>query len=245
MDWEEVKKREIYCCVTGSHMYGMARLDSDLDTRGVYIGHPEEVNPGTIKHPAGIDSLSIELREFVRQLKNGDHQKIEMLFSKKIMFQDPIFRPIYVMRHDFLSEAWRVKALGYLKATLMKPKAKGADWAHALRLGYIVDQVLTFKQPYDPNNILPIHARALIMRLKANKASEEDVLTARLTVEVLYSRIQNTTAPSLDTTKLRKAYYKVSSAFWSNEFASQSDSSEQVDCDTRKRTAYDDTTFLP
>lgn len=222
MDFAAASKRSIFSVVTGSHMYGLNRPDSDMDVRSVFVGHPEISEPSTVKSPDE-DNLCIELREFVRQLKNGDFQKIEMLFSHRVLHQDPIFAPLYSMRHEFLSEAWRIKTLGYIKATLLNPNVKGSDWAHGLRAGYIADQILTFGQPFNPNNILPLHVRPIIKRLKQNKSSQEDVLVARQCLELLYTRIQKTKAPLLDIARVREAYYKVSSAFWSKEFETQRD----------------------
>jgi uncharacterized protein len=87
----------LFLCVTGSHMWGLNRPDSDLDIRGIYVKPTEQVlaiNPGkdTIE---GLNELSrnvdfqlYELHKALKMLLNNNGNIVEMLLSPTCFFID-------------------------------------------------------------------------------------------------------------------------------------------------------------
>jgi hypothetical protein len=69
----------IFRTVHGSHLYGMAHEDSDMDIYEVYEGQGTHLNQTITEH--GLDICVGTLEAFTRRANSGSHQSAEALFS--------------------------------------------------------------------------------------------------------------------------------------------------------------------
>lgn len=104
-DWESVAPSVVFNARVGSILFGTNDRESDVDTRGVYVGLPVELRPKVIQAPDGSDGQLIELRTFAERLMAGDNNTLEVLFGQRTLL-DPRFHPIWDIRHHFVSAEW-------------------------------------------------------------------------------------------------------------------------------------------
>lgn len=72
----------IFRTIHGSHLYGLAHENSDLDYYEVYEGKRPSLSQ-RILEPTGEDLVRGSLEAFVRRAFSGSHQSCEALFSRK------------------------------------------------------------------------------------------------------------------------------------------------------------------
>lgn len=89
--------RPLFLCITGSHMWNLARADSDLDIRGIYVKPTElaiSLHPGddTITEYSilgkDIDLTLFEVEKAFNMLLHSNGNIVEMLLAPTIFFQD-------------------------------------------------------------------------------------------------------------------------------------------------------------
>jgi len=118
----------IFMSLHGSHAYGLARPDSDLDIRAIYVGSPGELYGFNRREQydkfTEIDMHVYELRKFVRLASECNPNMIELLFLGKdvILYQNPLWEQLYRNRHLFLSKRAADKFCGYAQAQLKRIK---------------------------------------------------------------------------------------------------------------------------
>lgn len=71
-------KQLIFETVHGSHLYGLARAESDLDLYKVYEGNGTKLRQSV---QAGVDVVRGDLQAFLDRGLSGSHQSLEALFS--------------------------------------------------------------------------------------------------------------------------------------------------------------------
>lgn len=90
--------RILFLSVSGSHSYGTARPDSDLDVRGVYVtpitdlvgmGHNnQKTKSATDIGSSEVDLSLMHVREYLRQLLRGNCNALDNLFQEKIPLRE-------------------------------------------------------------------------------------------------------------------------------------------------------------
>jgi predicted nucleotidyltransferase len=101
----------VLLCVTGSHMWNLARPDSDLDIRGIYLTHTYDFlglhgKSDTLElrggdAPGALDGQFYEMGKVFNMLLNHNGNVVEMLLSPTVF---------YVNKEILSASAWRVIA---------------------------------------------------------------------------------------------------------------------------------------
>jgi len=115
-------------CIAGSNLYGTARSNSDIDTRGVFIP-PREFYMGFLDNTETMedkkeDKVFHELRKFMTLACNANPNIIELLFVPQewILEFSWEWQVILKNRHLFLSTKAKHAFSGYAHAQLMRIK---------------------------------------------------------------------------------------------------------------------------
>lgn len=125
---EFATKYLIFKCIAGSHSYGTALPESDMDTRGVFIAPPDYILSCTKSieqvEDAKQDEVIYELRKFLKLAANNNPNILELLFSdeENILEIDWPFQKIRDNRHLFLSKKAKFTFSGYGAAQLKRIK---------------------------------------------------------------------------------------------------------------------------
>jgi hypothetical protein len=124
-----------YLCLAGSHLYGTAGAESDVDHRGIYlepvpslIGLGSEV--GTYRHAGHTTDgtvLDLELhplRKWVRLALACNPNMLEALFAPRThwLYSTPAWERIYALRHGFLNVRARFAFTGMARDHLLRVK---------------------------------------------------------------------------------------------------------------------------
>ena len=123
---EWVENNTIHKIVAGSHLYGTARPDSDIDIRGVCLGPPETlIGLSEFKQYQGSkneDTCIYELRRFCSLALQANPNILDILFAPPDawLIHDGRWRLIYDNRHAFLSEKVRYTFSGYAISQLKR-----------------------------------------------------------------------------------------------------------------------------
>lgn len=107
----------------GSHSYGLATPDSDLDIRGVFLNNTIGTIIGLDRfehqdtRANGDDKFYYELRHFFNLLRRGNSQCLEMLFNINWLYLTPTFSKIIKNRENFIDTDKIFKCLrGYIQS---------------------------------------------------------------------------------------------------------------------------------
>lgn len=126
---EEMKYLEsglIMLAKYGSHAYGLARPDSDLDIRGIYIGprnHVYGIQRREQYDKFEKDDITIyEFRKFVKLASECNPNIIELLYLDEYIYKDKFFDILLENRDLFLSKRAAKKFLSYAQAQLIRIK---------------------------------------------------------------------------------------------------------------------------
>lgn len=132
-----VPERRILGAVVGSHAYGTATSESDLDTMEVYLGHENSYigldwwgNQGTREYrtPEG-ETTAYELRKFLRLCQNFNPNVVPLLWLKDTTYfcATPEGRELLAARDLFSSRAAYHSFAGYAHGQLRKMGEPGAS----------------------------------------------------------------------------------------------------------------------
>ena len=128
MNLEELKKTNytIFQCISGSHSYGLARPDSDVDERGIFIlpmsnrlsimDFDQEVSDDKQ------DKKYFEIRKFFKLAVDCNPALIEMMWMPEdcVKFKDERMQKIIDNRSLFISQKAYFTHSGYSHAQIMK-----------------------------------------------------------------------------------------------------------------------------
>lgn len=124
-----VQNNKIFEYISGSHLYGTNRPDSDKDYRGLFIAPPDRLlncfsKIEQVNYPEPDDITFYELRKFVSLAANANPNIIEMLWvpDEFVIFSDPIFQKLKTNRDLFLSKKIRHTFSGYAMSQLHRLK---------------------------------------------------------------------------------------------------------------------------
>lgn len=123
---EQIKDLVIFEAISGSHAYGLATADSDIDKRGIFIA-PTEYNVSCYKKVEQVevpneDTVYYELRKFLKLAGECNPNIIELLFMPAdcVKFCSPAMYKIIAHRDLFLSKKARHTFSGYAYAQLKR-----------------------------------------------------------------------------------------------------------------------------
>ena len=110
----------IYRCVIGSHAYGLATGESDIDRRGIYLP-PAELQwslqgvPGQIERIAKQECYW-EIEKFLRLALNANPTILECLYSPFVEFETELAADLRRERRRFLSARMEQTFMGYARS---------------------------------------------------------------------------------------------------------------------------------
>ena len=123
---DQIKDLIIFEAISGSHAYGLATEDSDIDKRGIFIA-PTEYNISCYKKVEQVevpneDTVYYELRKFLKLAGECNPNIIELLFMPDdcVKLCSPAMHKILANRHLFLSKKARHTFAGYAYAQLKR-----------------------------------------------------------------------------------------------------------------------------
>ena len=107
----------------GSHSYGLTTPQSDEDVRGVYLSTAVseivglDKNEHQIKQNSEEDTQLFEFRHFLKLLRNGNTQALEMLYNHKWLSVSPQFKGVQDLRAHLIDSHRLFKCLmGYCQS---------------------------------------------------------------------------------------------------------------------------------
>lgn len=111
----------IYECLHGSHAYGLARANSDLDLRGLIVGPPEwylGFRGGPEQVELSADHVRFELRKFFRLAAESNPGAVELLWVEPEAHRvlTPAGERLLAARQLFLSRKVAERFSGYAEA---------------------------------------------------------------------------------------------------------------------------------
>lgn len=87
-------KKLLFCAVSGSHIWGLSRPDSDFDLRGIYADSPQDflgfrssTDTVEFKVEPDIDGQFYELEKFFRMLCSGNGNMVTQVLSPILVYQ--------------------------------------------------------------------------------------------------------------------------------------------------------------
>ncbi len=139
----ELFRHVIYRCVVGSRAYGLARDESDVDRRGIYLP-PAELHwslfgvPGQLED-SRTDECYWELGKFLGMALKANPNVLEVLYTPLAELVRPPADELLAMRQAFLSKLLYQTYNGYVLSQFKKLeqdlRARGRiRWKHAMHL---------------------------------------------------------------------------------------------------------------
>jgi uncharacterized protein len=133
----------IYRCILGSHAYGLAHEESDVDRRGIYLP-PAEMHWSLFGVPEQLedretDEVYWELRKFVTLALKANPNILECLYSPVVEMKTPIADELLAMRGSFLSKLVHQTYNGYVLSQFKRLEQDlrtvgTIKWKHAMHL---------------------------------------------------------------------------------------------------------------
>ena len=135
--------RVILRCVVGSRAYGLAREDSDVDLRGVYLapadlhwslaGAPQQLQNDTTQE------VYWELQKFITLALNANPNILECLYTPLVETATPLAEELLAMKGCFLSKLVYRSYTGYVASQFKRLQAgirnRGEPkWQHVMHL---------------------------------------------------------------------------------------------------------------
>jgi len=158
----EIRGWVLFSKVWGSHSHDTQLPSSDVDYTGVYVAYPKDhlsLHPPQDTLTGEKPDYQIhELKKFCDLLIKGNPGIIEMLFSDRMTWFDPKWRPLYEARKKFLCENVVKQYLGYSTAQLQrfrhskpvhsKGGVAGEKWCyHMVRVAWDAERIAQGGEP--------------------------------------------------------------------------------------------------
>lgn len=128
----------LYECVGGSHAYGTATPESDLDLRGVYAVPPADYMglhlPGNQVADARNDIVFYSLRRVIELLSAANPNVLELLYMPAacVRWRTEAFEPLLKQREAFISQQCVQTHVGYALTQIKKARGQN-KWVNQPR----------------------------------------------------------------------------------------------------------------
>ncbi len=190
--------RPLLCAITGSHHYGFASADSDLDIKGIHAVAPERLL-GLSKPKMSHDRLQVfeglecdltcnEARQALRLLLGGNGNMLERIFSPYQLLQGPDFEGLRGLAQGAINQSFFKHYGGFFRGICREherspePSAKGLLYAyrvaltgvHLLRSGQVLAHLPTLAPLYGFSEALELITLKQEAHEKALVSSQED-----------------------------------------------------------------------
>ena len=209
----EYLKEPDFLCVVGSHLYGTADKDSDMDIRG-FCFLPKEFLLGIKKfeqHQNLTDKEDVVVwsaEKFTKMLLNGSTIAFEMLFCNedKIIRRSPLAYNLLRHKNVFISQRVIKAILGYAQNEWRKVLGETTRDLGAVRKEHLKQKGYSYKNAYHTIRILqcglelvnyglitfPVSARGFLKAIKSGDVNFKDV-------EPLYTQYLSRLESALET----------------------------------------------
>lgn len=191
----------LFSKIWGSHSHDTQLPSSDVDYTGVYVAYPKDLlglhPPSDTLTGEKPDYQIHELKKFCDLLIKGNPGIIEMLFSDRMVWSDPKWRPLYEARKKFLCDNVVKQYLGYSVAQLQrfrhakpvhsKGGVAGEKWCyHMVRVAWDAERIA---QGGEPKVWKDGEEKAKLMAIRTGAmTTDEAVKEAETTIERIDSR---------------------------------------------------------
>lgn len=126
--------------VVGSHAYGLATPESDIDIKGIFVAPTTEVlglhPPKEIKDHTDPDWVYYEVGKFMKLAMAANPTVLELLFLNDYEKLSAVGKILVDNRHLFLSQRVRKTYGGYALAQARKLNSRGGSYSSALDKRY-------------------------------------------------------------------------------------------------------------
>lgn len=128
----------LFECISGSHAYGTATPESDLDLRGVYAVPPSEYmglqTPVNQVADARNDIVFYSLRRLIELLSSANPNVLELLYMPEdcVRWRSSAFEPLLVHRQEFISQQCVQTHVGYALTQIKKARGQN-KWVNQPR----------------------------------------------------------------------------------------------------------------
>ena len=139
----ELYEHVVYRCVLGSHAYGLANEQSDVDRRGIYLP-PAELHWSLFGVPEQLenkqtDEVYWEMRKFVTLALKANPNILECLYTPVVEMTTPVADELLAMRSSFLSKLLYTTYNGYVMSQFKRLEQDirttgSIKWKHAMHL---------------------------------------------------------------------------------------------------------------
>ncbi|HET7584991.1 MAG TPA: nucleotidyltransferase domain-containing protein [Gemmatimonadaceae bacterium] len=178
----------IYRCIVGSHAYGLAGAQSDVDRRGIYLP-PAELHWSLYGVPEQLedretDEVYWELRKFIVLALKANPNILECLYTPIVEHTSPVADALIEMRSRFLSkhlyQTYNGYVLSQFKRLEQDIRTTGTlKWKHAMHLiRLLIAGVTALREGY-----VPVHVgehRERLLAIKRGETAWEEVNEWRL-----------------------------------------------------------------
>lgn len=186
--------------IFGSHMYGTATEDSDLDRRAVYIPDASDILLQKIKNHIAIkdnreDEEIYSLHGYLKHVLEGRHQFVDMLFAPQefIITTSQEWKTIKQNISKLISEKYGILAYKHLKKYKLNSFNNLGiflfkELSHAIRISYQAIELLNYG-----NITFPLEKAGHILDIKLGNI-ETELLKEEMEYlsQILYSALKNT-----------------------------------------------------
>lgn len=122
---EKINRQLIFLCISGSHAYGTATENSDVDVRGIFVGDKEEIigesHIEQYENPTN-DTVIYEVRKALHLIAEQNPNMLELLWVDEtdIIYATDLYWRIRKQREYLLSSLSRFKFSGYAMSQLKR-----------------------------------------------------------------------------------------------------------------------------
>jgi len=204
LDDQDLYEYVVYRCVLGSHAYGLANEESDLDRRGIYLP-PAELHWSLFGVPEQLedketDEVYWEMRKFVTLALKANPNILECLYTPIVELTTPVADELLAMRECFLSklvyQTYNGYVLSQFKRLEQDLRTVGTiKWKHAMHLiRLLIAGVTALRERHVPVRVGEYRER--LLAIKRGEVEWPEVNEWRLALHKEFDReLQRTALP--------------------------------------------------
>jgi predicted nucleotidyltransferase len=168
-------ERVIYRCVIGSQAYGLAREDSDIDRRGIYLP-PADLHWSLYGVPDQLENDDTqeaywEIQKFVVLALKANPNVLECLYTPMVEKATPLAEKLLAMKSIFLSRMVYQTYYGYVLSQFKKMQADlrnqgQVKWKHVMHLiRLLLSGITIMREGFVPVRVEGHREKMLAIRL--------------------------------------------------------------------------------